>query len=230
MGQVASGESIAGQLVPRTLAMETVHRIRESILRGRLRPGMMINQVELAVELGVSRGPVREALRQLEEEGLVAHLPYRGSFVVPVTREGIQELYTLRATLEEFAIGLFMARARPEDLAELEGLLPRLRALASEGAFSTLTETDLRFHTRIVELAGHTRLIRIWRQELQHIRHALSLLHHLDPDLRMMEGNHRPIMEAIQRGHVEEARQQVRLHCLHAGEKLLACWPEKALA
>ena len=142
MGQVASGESIAGQLVPRTLAMETVHRIRESILRGRLRPGMMINQVELAVELGVSRGPVREALRQLEEEGLVAHLPYRGSFVVPVTREGIQELYTLRATLEEFAIGLFMARARPEDLAELEGLLPRLRALASEGAFSTLTETE----------------------------------------------------------------------------------------
>lgn len=216
---------VTGQLTHRTIAMEVAERIRESILTGRLRPGIMINQVGLAGELGVSRGPVREALRQLEEEGLVASLPYKGCFVVPITRQDVHELYTLRAALEEFAVGRFMEHARPEHVAELDGLLAQLRTLAEDGVFPRLTDTDLRFHTRIVELAGHRRLLRIWRQELRHIRRALVLLHHLDPDLRMMEGNHRPIMQAIRAGDVMEAQRQVRLHCVQAGEKLLSRWP-----
>jgi DNA-binding GntR family transcriptional regulator len=217
----------AEQVAHRTLAMEVADRIRDSILRGRLRPGAMINQVELAGKLGVSRGPLREALRQIEEEGLVANLPYRGCLVVPMTHQDVRELYSLRAALEEFAVGLFLQRAQPEHVEELEALLIQLRAPADGQPFPHLTRTDLRFHTRIVELSGHGRVLRIWQKELGHIRRALALLHHVDPDLRMMEGNHRPIMAAIRSGDVAEAQQQIRLHCRVAGEKLLSRWPEE---
>lgn len=217
---------MTAHLAHRTMAMEIVDRIRDSILTGQLQPRAMINQVELAAGLGVSRGPVREALRQLEEEGLVTNLPYKGVFVVPITKHDVHELYTLRSELEEFAVGRFMEAARPSHLAELEALLGQLRSLRGGSPFPCLTDTDLMFHTRIVELSGHSRLLRIWRQELKHIRRALGLLHSLDPDLEMVEGNHRPIMEAIRRGDVEAARREVRGHCLHAGEKLLARWPK----
>lgn len=219
-----------GQVAHRTLAMEVADRIRDSILMGRLRPGAMINQVELAGKLGVSRAPLREALRQIEEEGLVANLPYRGCLVVPMTRQDVHELYSLRAALEEFAVGLFLQRVQPAHVAELEALLIQLRTLAEERTFPHLTKTDLRFHTRIVELSGHSRVLRIWQKELGHIRRALALLHHVDPDLRMMEGNHRPIIAAIRSGDVTEAQRQIRLHCLAAGEKLLSRWPAEFTA
>lgn len=216
---------MTAQLAHRTIAMEIVDRLREAILTAQLQPGAMINQVELAAGLGVSRGPVREALRQLEEEGLVTTLPYRGTFVVPITRRDVGELYSLRAALEEFAVGLFMSARTREAVDELERTLRELGSAATSSPVPQVTNADLRFHTRIVERAGHSRLLRIWRQELKHIRRALGLLHHLDPDLEMVEGNHRPILEAIRRGDAAEAQREVRRHCVLAGEKLLARWP-----
>lgn len=216
---------MTAQLAHRTIAMEIVDRLREAILTAQLGPGALINQVELAATLGVSRGPIREALRQLEEEGLVTTFPYRGTFVVPITRRDVSELYSLRASLEEFAVGLFMEARTPEAVGELEETLREMGSAAASSPVPQVTNADLRFHTRIVERAGHRRLQRIWRQELTHIRRALSLLHHLDPDLETVEGNHRPILEAIRRGDAAEARWEIRRHCILAGEKLLARWP-----
>ena len=86
----------------KTLHDDVADIIRQAILRGNLAPGVKINQAQIALKLGTSRGPVREGLKQLKEEGLVREVPYKGTFVIEITPTYIEELYGIRRTLEGF--------------------------------------------------------------------------------------------------------------------------------
>ena len=159
---------------PRSASAATA--IRRAILEGRLAPGSRINEVHIAAELGFSRGPLREALRALEEEGLIVKQPYRGAFVAEVGPQVIEEIASLRVRLEPFAIerALPALRAKPGRRA-LRSLVDELVKAARRGDMATCIDTHLRLHRLIYELSGHKLLLDGWRSWESQLRVFFAL-------------------------------------------------------
>ncbi|NUS76162.1 MAG: GntR family transcriptional regulator, partial [Streptomyces sp.] len=133
--------------------------LRQEIIAGGLRPGDRLVERELAERFGVSRVPVREAIRALVAEGFVHFETPRRTVVRRLTRQDVQELFELREALEVYAAGLAAARATPEGLAEVEQLLDRAAAATEAGDAETITDVNSLLHDRIVAMAGNTLLI-----------------------------------------------------------------------
>src|SRR5262249_17318576 len=129
-----------------TLRESVTDSVRQAILGGTLRPGSQINQVEVAGKLRVSRGPLREALRQLEEEGLVLNLPNKGTFVTEITTADIEEVYGIRALLESFAVRCAVERATEDELGELSAIVNEMHEAAEAADMARLRTLDLQFH------------------------------------------------------------------------------------
>lgn len=150
-----------GELSYRTLRENVVTEIRLKILRGELKPGMRIVEQTLSREFGISRGPIREALRQLEQEGLIRYTRNAGCTVKEISTSDMYEIYLLRCTLECTSIrecgGIFSAA----DLSEMEQILEEMRALR-EGDLQSLVLCDHRLHRILVQKAGLPRLSKIW--------------------------------------------------------------------
>lgn len=104
--------------------------LREAIISGQLKPGQPLIQARLAAQFGVSRGPLREALNRLEEEGFVKTIPYKGSAVTPLTRQNVQEIRSLRNMVEEFAGQLIIADLRQHQLDEIEAIYAQMQEAA----------------------------------------------------------------------------------------------------
>jgi DNA-binding GntR family transcriptional regulator len=146
----------------RVLRQDILLGLRSGILNGEIPPGTRLLEIPLATELGVSRGPVREALRQLEQEGLVEFFPHRGAIVVGVGESEIETIYAIRALLEERA---FAKACRVVDDAELDSLaetVEKMIAASETGDAAAVAEHDLHFHGRVVELSGFSYLRRLW--------------------------------------------------------------------
>src|SRR5688572_13387903 len=137
------------------LSAIVLRTLREAIVEGRLAPGEAINEAQLSRQLGVSRAPVREALRWLEKDGLVANVPYRGAIVTPLTERSVKELQSFRRLLEVFAAEQVIARATDADIASLEALVAAIERCAESGDLHCMNDADVRFHTRIIELSGN---------------------------------------------------------------------------
>src|SRR3954462_14359633 len=116
---------------PGALSRRIVDQLKRVIIAGGLRPGDRVLETDLAEQLGVSRGPVREAFRQLEQEGLLVSYPHRGTFVATVPEDEIEEVYALRAHLEAYAARRVVAEHRDEALALLAALLEQMISAAS---------------------------------------------------------------------------------------------------
>ena len=131
--------------------------------QGVFKGGDRRNEAEICRALGVSRGLVREALRELETSGVLVSVPYRGTFVKEWTPQSVWELYTLRSILEEFSVELAVERATDEDLRGLAALQEAMFEAARAGDTAELVELDLQFHEQLHRMAGH----RLLRQVLQ---------------------------------------------------------------
>lgn len=138
--------------------------LRAAITNGRYQPGDRLVELELAAQLGTSRAPVREALRQLETEGLVVSYPYRGTEVATVSQEEIEEvLIPIRLTLERFAFTHALPKVDDALLAELDQLIADMRSAADAEDAEALAAHDVRFHELVIERAGQTQCLQIWR-------------------------------------------------------------------
>lgn len=146
----------------RVLRHEVLHGLRTRIVEGEIAPGTRLLEIPLATRLGVSRGPIREALRQLEQEGLVEFEPHRGAVVVGVPDDEIETIYGIRALLEETAFARASRRTKPKDLDALEAIVETMIAASQELDVERVTELDLEFHGRVVELSGLQYLRRLW--------------------------------------------------------------------
>lgn len=157
-----------GKLLYRTLRENVVDEIRIKILNQELAPGMRIVEQNLAEELGVSRGPIREALRQLEQEGLVEYTRNVGCSVKKITLEDIYEIYLLRAMYEVLAVKLYDGNFSEEDIDKMEEVLELMRTLEpnenTEEEFGKLVSLDGMLHAIVVEKAGFDRLTKAWRE------------------------------------------------------------------
>ncbi len=151
-----------GTVERRVLRHEVLEGLRSGILGGDIVPGTRLLEVPLATQLGVSRGPVREALRQLEQEGLVEFFPHRGAVVVGVADAEIETIYGIRALLEASAFGRAARIVSDDDLDALSDTVERMIAASEAGDVDSVTELDLRFHGRVVELSGFQYLRSLW--------------------------------------------------------------------
>jgi DNA-binding GntR family transcriptional regulator len=142
-------------------------RIREAILRGELAPGSSLSQVELARELGVSRTPLREALRMLQREGLVQSERNRQILVAPFSVEDVEQIYCARLSLEAIAVRLSVVRLSPEQCAEVEGNLARLVHFARARDYERWELVHRELHSRLVIEAG-SRLTALLRELSDH--------------------------------------------------------------
>jgi DNA-binding GntR family transcriptional regulator len=149
-------------VAPRVLREQVRDPIRDAILSLALPPGTRIGEEETAASLGVSRTPVREAIRELVHEGLLAFVPHRGAVVVTVSDDEINGAYRVKAVLEEEAMSRAAARITPADLDELRGLIDEMAEYAGRGEFLSANTAEWRFHVKIADVAQLGLLRRTW--------------------------------------------------------------------
>ncbi|HEY6058192.1 MAG TPA: GntR family transcriptional regulator [Candidatus Limnocylindrales bacterium] len=147
--------------IPRQgLWQQVAARLRQEISKGRLAPGTRLVEGELADRFGVSRGPVREALRDLARSGLVVGLPHRGVFVCTPSDADLEEIFLLREALEQAASRLAITKLLPDDCDHLRGLLNSMETARKAGDSAARKASDLRFHREIFVIADSARLLR----------------------------------------------------------------------
>jgi len=208
----------------RTLRQSVTEAIRQGILQGDLLPGAQVNQAQIAEQLGVSRGPVREALGQLEEEGLIKNVPYKGTYVTEITGDYISELYSIRRVIETFAVRQAVERATPNDLAELRAVLNEMYATAELDDMSRMGTLDIQFHYLICRSAHHSLLIQMWKSIEIGARRCLALRHRIYNSPADVIGTHPDILTAIETGAADRAHEILGTHIAEAGEQLYRSW------
>ena len=141
-----------------------IELLRTSIISGRFEAGERLIESALSAEFGTSRGPVREALRQLENEGLVMSVPYRGAVVLGVSDEEVHEvLIPIRLTLERHSFGRALEKLTDDDFAELGKQIWLLEQAGTANDLGKLVEADLRFHEIVISASGQPHTMQIWR-------------------------------------------------------------------
>lgn len=194
------------------LSAVVLRTVREAIVAGRLAPGAAINEAQLSKRLGVSRAPVREALRWLEKEGLVANVPYRGAIVTPLTQRGVEELQAFRRLLEVFAAEQVIVGATDADLDALAALVGEMERCAKHGDLDCMSAADVAFHTRIVELSGNALLHDVWRSYVSPIRRALALRNRANSDLDSIVALHRDLVAALRSRDIQAVKRCYETH------------------
>ena len=145
-----------------TLREQLVETLRQAVISGKVPPGGKLVEAQIAEQLGVSRGPVREAIRQLTEEGLVEHIPYRGTLVKTLTLEDIQEIYSFRILLESFAFELVWPNRTPEFLEELDTRHQALQEAIRELDQQEAIKREMDLHGVVYAYASHKILLDSW--------------------------------------------------------------------
>ncbi|MBI1294110.1 FCD domain-containing protein [bacterium] len=199
--------------------------LRRSIIDGTLTGGMEINQAQIAEQLGVSRGPLREALGQLEFEGLVESTPYKGVVVTALTRESVEDLYSVRAVLENLAIRRAVDYATVEELATLDRIVDEMRIAALAGDREKLGLLDIGFHEQIVSMARNTLLKKLWKLLAVSLQRCLYARHSRYESLEHVVGSHPAIVAAITVRDKEESSRILRIHMAEWAEQILAEYP-----
>ncbi|MCU1406358.1 MAG: GntR family transcriptional regulator [Glaciihabitans sp.] len=211
-------------------------RIREKIMSGEIPIGAPLRQAELAEAFGISRTPVREALRQLQSGGLIEVVPNRGAVVrVPVPWE-VREVYEIRAELEALAARRSVERLDPPKIAELRAVNDRMyqRSLAAAAAgttgspFANNDGSNDAFHTLVYEASGNTRLARMLAEINDAFPRNVSALVLIDNPRHRDENfaEHRELVDALEAGDADKAANIMRSHVLSAGNHL-AHWYER---
>ena len=234
-GAVAGGAALAGPMSASqsTIALLQAHsltsavhaEIERLILCGDLAPGAKLTEAMLADRLGVSRGPIREAFRILEEAGLVKLEKNRGVFVRSIPLDEAMEIYDLRAMVDESAGRQLAERITPEQLKELRTMVEQMERLVKDGHNTSASDPyhllNLAFHDRIVEFVGNRKLIDLYRRLVK----ELSLFRRVNladgQQIPVSVQEHRAILKAIAAGDADGAGRALRAHVLESKQRTL---------
>lgn len=203
-------------LAPASLRRRASDVLRSAIVDGRLRPGDRLKEVELAEQLGISRAPVREALRQLEHEGLVASLPYRATEVLGVSQEEIAEvLVPIRLTIESFAFRKALPLLSDADFDALAQLVAKMRRAAKRGDLDELAEDDVRFHELVIERSHQPHCLQIWRSIEPRVRAYFRRDAPAHAPLDEVADEHDELLQALRGGDEQQLLATLERHILH---------------
>lgn len=195
-----------------TLWQRVYAHLRREILEGALAPGTELLEVALSEHLGVSRGPVREAIGRLAAEGLVTVRPRRGAVVRSLSKEEFLELYEVREALEQRAVLLAVPRLRPEDLAELSRLNDAMEEHAAREEVEPFFEANAEFHARLFAASGNSVLQDFYRQLLGQLGRYRTRSLNLRGNLQRSVAEHAAILRAAKRGDAERAARLMGDH------------------
>ena len=199
----------------REIVFET---LREAIISGLLEPGERLMEIQLAEELGVSRTPVREAIRKLELEGFVVMMPRKGAYVAGVSVKDIVDVFEIRAALEALAAGLAAERITTDELDEMERAARHIYE-SNDKIINNMVESDSAFHALLYKASRNQRLVQIitlLKEQIQRFR-TTSLSQ--PGRIKHAVDEHRGIIEAISEHNVELASTLAREH-IEASEQI----------
>jgi DNA-binding GntR family transcriptional regulator len=205
----------------RPLRSDAYEALREAILLRRLQPGERIVEAEIARQMGISRGPIREAVRQLEQEELVEYQPRRGVVVARLSHEAVRDTYAVRAELDGFAARLAAARITDTQLAHLDSLIGTMRRQAHADDHEALLTTDVEFHRSIYTVAGNKVLQRAWANLGPHAWTLFSGLQLRGYSLRDLAERHLSIVQALRTHDPLTAERAAREHTLEIARNVL---------
>jgi DNA-binding GntR family transcriptional regulator len=177
---------------------QVIEFLRTAIISGRFDPGDRLIESALSAELGTSRGPVREALRQLENEGLVTSFPYRGAVVLGVSDEEVHEvLIPIRLTLERYSWTRALGKLTDDDFAELGKQIWVMEQAGKANDLIKLVDADLAFHEIVISASGQLHTVQIWRTIWPRIR-AYFFRYERFRSFEETVQEHRELLEALQ--------------------------------
>lgn len=221
LSDLSSGQSAARlERVPKaTLRAHIAERLRAAILSGDIAPGTALTETALSQRFDVSRGPLREALRQLIEEGLLVTVPYTGTHVASLSVEDVHEIYSLRTALEIFAFEQVWERRDEHFRAELERRNAALIATIDAGDDRASISTELELHGWVYEASGHKLLQRAWHG----LRGRLQLYwaaHHRAHGMRgPRRDSHDSYIATALGGSLEAMRREIANHMRRGAEQ-----------
>ena len=186
--------------------------LRQAILKGELKPGERLMEIQLADRLGVSRTPIREAIRKLELEGLVLMIPRKGAEVAQISEKSLRDVLEVRRSLEELAIELACQRMDEEQVGELERAQEAFREAIKEGNTMRIAELDENFHHVIFTGTGNDKLMQLlnnlreqmYRYRVEYIKDAGKH--------QILVVEHERILKAVKEHHIGEAKAAIREH------------------
>ena len=196
--------------------------LRQAILRGELKPGERLMEVQLANKLGVSRTPIREAIRKLELEGLVLMIPRKGAEVADITEKSLMDVLEVRKALEELAVQLCCDKITGKEIEELHRAADDFRRiLKTSDDVTEIAEADVRFHDIIYLATGNQKLIQILNNlREQMYRYRIEYLKKKECHPQLLE-EHAAIMKAIEEHDKEKATQITIQHIANQADTVV---------
>jgi DNA-binding GntR family transcriptional regulator len=207
-----------------SLAEIAYRQVRDAILSGAFSAGHPLGQEEIALQIGTSRVPLREALKRLEAEGLVIHRPRRGYVVTSLDPEEITDIFDIRMLLEERAGYLATLRATPEDVAELKERLYAMDGISTAEPDQILrfVEANRAFHDRLYLGSGRPQLCRLMAVLRTNVERYIRIGTLVAGDQTRVKDEHFQIFDAFRRGNAKEVGRLCREHCETTRDRLLA--------
>lgn len=209
---------------------ERVHdHLKQEILANRYAPGSELLEVPLSRELGVSRGPIREALHRLEAEGLVEITPRRGAVVISLTKRDFLEAYQVREALEALAVRLAVPRLTDDDLARAERLIEQMAEHARGDDMEAFFEVNAAFHGAFVEASGNRKLIEFYGRLMAQMGPYRRPSARLRGNVEQSIAEHRAIAAAARERDAERAVAMLRRH-IEVPQKTIATMTDDEFA
>lgn len=186
--------------------------LRQAILKGDLKPGERLMEIQLATKLGVSRTPVREAIRKLELEGLVLMVPRKGAEVAQITEKSMVDVLEIRRALEELAVRLACERMTPEGLKTLKQAEERFEEVLGKEDITTVAGADVEFHDTILRATDNQKLIQLLSQfREQMYRYRVEYLKREECHPQVIK-EHQDIIQTIENRNKDEAAEYICNH------------------
>jgi GntR family transcriptional regulator of gluconate operon len=213
-----------------TLAEQTVDLLRKRIIGGGFTSGQRLVETQLAKQLQISRGPIREALKQLAAEGLVREEPRRGTFVTAPTGKDVRDVYDLRAAIEPRAARLLIRHQDPQALEELRRALGRLQAAVRRSDLRELVRSDFEFHETLCRVSGNNRLHAVFVHNASVLRVLIQLEEgQFYRSFREVEQQHRELLASIEASDETKAEELIVRHLEDARDRLLSYLADTAV-
>ena len=205
-----------------TMMTMALQQIRDAIVAGKFKPGYHLVETELADQMNISRLPIREAIRHLQQEGLVVIIPYKGAFVSSVDSVDLAEIYTVRSSLEELAVRLLAPRITPTQKQVLLSVLDELTGALEKNLLEKAIDADLEFHRTLCRFSDNRRLLDFWQTLLRQLRPFINLEKRLYQNAMDQIDEHMAIYKAVSSGDPDAAVQSIRIHMETAIQTLSA--------
>lgn len=186
--------------------------LREAILKGELKPGERLMEIKLANKLGVSRTPIREAIRKLELEGLVIMIPRKGAEVADITEKSLQDVLEVRQSLEELSVRLACERITKDEIKKMRQAQKEFAEISQTGDITVIAEADVAFHDIIYQSTKNPKLVQLLNQfREQMYRYRVEYLK-TEGVLPQLIVEHENLMQAICSGKSDEAGKMICSH------------------